>query len=100
MSKILSAKEAAVLRLLVEREELCGLEMVELSEERLKRGTIYVTLQRMEKKGLVSSRLRPKPEGESGLARRLYKSTPLGARNFQAFQAVEAVPGAPTEVPS
>lgn len=51
-----SSKEAEIFRVLVAFGESYGLELVEASEGSLKRGTIYVTLQRMEEKRLVSSR--------------------------------------------
>ena len=44
----LSAKEAIVLDLLGGGEPLYGLQLVALSEGRLKRGTVYVTLGRIE----------------------------------------------------
>lgn len=47
--------------------EMRGLQMVEASQARLKRGTIYVTLQIMEEKGLISSR------EQLGTDRRFYR---------------------------
>jgi PadR family transcriptional regulator PadR len=79
----LSGKESVVLEMLLAvSRELYGLEMVEASAGLLKRGTIYVTLQRMEEKGLIESRQEARPEGEIGIARRLYRVTGLGARAF------------------
>src|SRR6266850_1142458 len=76
----LSAKESLILELLVEREELYGLQLVAASKRRLKRGTVYVTLGRMEDKGYVTSRLEdPSPES-GGLPRRVYRPTALGRR--------------------
>ena len=56
----LSGKEAAVLDLLLAKpsQAMYGLELVNVSAGRLKRGTIYVTLDRMEDKGLVESKRR------------------------------------------
>lgn len=82
----LSDKEFIILQMLVENGEMFGLEMVETSEGKLKRGTIYVTLQRMSEKGLVESREEPRPEGEIGIARRIYKATGFGERVFKAQQ--------------
>ena len=48
----LSAKETLILELLVRDGELYGLQMVAASKRRLKRGTVYVTLGRMEEKGM------------------------------------------------
>ena len=82
----LSSKEFAILEMLITNGEMFGLEMVEASEGVLKRGTIYVTLQRMGEKGLVESHAEPRSEGEIGIARRIYKATGLGERIFKAQQ--------------
>jgi PadR family transcriptional regulator, regulatory protein PadR len=82
----LSNKETTILEMLVANNEMFGLEMVESSAGELKRGTIYVTLQRMGEKGLVESREEPRPEGEIGIARRIYKPTGLGERVLKAQQ--------------
>ncbi len=66
--------------MLVARDELFGLQMVELSGGRLKRGTVYVTLGRMVEKGYLESRQEPLPEGAIGLPRRLYRPTGLAMR--------------------
>ena len=69
----LARSEALILEILAARGEAYGLELVEASRGRLKRGGIYVTLGRMEEKGLV--RLAAADAG-----RRLYRPTALGAR--------------------
>lgn len=61
-----------------------GLELVEASEGALKRGTVYVTLGRMQEKGFVESRPE-RPAGASGLPRRLYRPTGLGLRVLDAW---------------
>jgi PadR family transcriptional regulator PadR len=76
----LSAKESHILELLVRDGELYGLQMVAASKRRLKRGTVYVTLGRMEDKGYVASRQEHAPPEVGGLPRRLYRVTPLGRR--------------------
>ena len=76
----LSAKEAIILELLTGGEPLYGLQMVDASRGQLKRGTVYVTLGRMEEKGLVRSRAEDAPDGAGGLPRRLYSATPYGLR--------------------
>ena len=73
----LAASESVILNLLIARGPSYGLELVEASRSRLKRGGIYVTLGRMETKGLVTS----KPS-EGG--RRLYRPTALGERALLA----------------
>jgi len=80
-----SRKEAVILELLASGGERYGLELVEASDGRLKRGTVYVTLGRMEDKGLVESRQEDRP-GESGLPRRLYRPTALGRRALAALR--------------
>jgi len=72
-----SRKEVLILGLLGAGRELYGLELVEASGGDLKRGTVYVTLNRMEEKGYVSSRLDTSTV-RPGLPLRLYKSTALG----------------------
>jgi DNA-binding PadR family transcriptional regulator len=67
-----SPLEELILRMLVEHPKMYGLEMVEASDGQLKRGTIYVTLQRMEKKGFVRSEQETQLPGATGLPRRLY----------------------------
>jgi PadR family transcriptional regulator PadR len=79
----LSAKEAEVLALLA-GGEMFGLQIVEASAGGIARGTIYVTLGRMEEKGFVTSRPDPKSAGQPGLPRRLYRATPLGAAALRA----------------
>ena len=71
--------------------ERYGLELVQLSAGQLKRGTVYVTLQRMEAKRLLESFVKPKPATESGIARRLYRVAAHGGRVWAAYQAAEAV---------
>lgn len=80
----LSHKEFIILEMLVHHGEMFGLEMVETSEGELKRGTIYVTLQRMAEKGYVESREETRTEPEIGIPRRKYQATGLGENIFKA----------------
>jgi len=80
----LSRKEYIILDLLDCSGEMFGLEMVENSKNALKRGTIYVTLQRMAEKGFVESWEEARVEPEIGIARRKYRATELGHRVFRA----------------
>ena len=66
-------------------EDQYGLQLVAASKGRLKRGTVYVTLGRMEDKGYVTSRAEDAPDGAGGLPRRLYKATPYGLRVLKAW---------------
>jgi len=86
----LARKEFVAMSLLVASpKEMYGLQMVERSEGELKRGTVYVTLNRLEEKGYIKSR---KEEAKPGIAqpRRLYKVTGLGVRAFRAVEASRA----------
>jgi PadR family transcriptional regulator PadR len=84
----LSSKERLILELLVEREEMYGLQLVDSSRRRLKRGTVYVTLGRMEDKGYVTARREQPPSEAGGLPRRIYRATPLGRRLLEAWAHV------------
>ncbi len=79
----LSKKEFLVLGMLIGKGEMFGLEMVEASDGELKRGTIYVTLQRMGDKGYIESREEPRSMPEIGIPRRKYSATGLGERVYQ-----------------
>jgi PadR family transcriptional regulator, regulatory protein PadR len=81
----LSPKERIVLELLARSGESYGLQLVASSRGRLKRGTVYVTLGRMEEKGFITSRLDDPPQGAGGLPRRLYTPTALGRRVLGAW---------------
>ena len=84
----LSAKERLILELLAGGEELYGLQMVAASKRRLKRGTIYVTLGRMERKGYLRSRLEEAPPLAGGLPRRRYAVTAAGRRLLTVWDHV------------
>jgi PadR family transcriptional regulator PadR len=82
----LSAKEWLILELLIDRDrEMYGLELVASSRRRLKRGTVYVTLGRMEEKGYITSRAEAAPPDAGGLPRRVYQPTALGRRVLSAW---------------
>ena len=84
----LSRKEMVIMKLLVSSgRDMYGLQFVDESSGVLKRGTIYVTLGRLEDKGYVTSRREPPRDGVS-IPRRLYKVTGLGARVFHALEGV------------
>src|SRR5262245_55219928 len=84
----LSSMEALILELLLENpaKEKYGLELVTNSRDRLKRGTVYVTLDRMEDKGYVQSRQEVPRADASGLPRRLYRVTGYGERMFRSWE--------------
>src|SRR6476646_7936162 len=80
----LSGTERLILDLL-RQGELFGLQLVDRSEGALKRGTVYVTLGRMQDKGYVESRTEPLPDGAIGLPRRVYTPTAFGLRVLHAW---------------
>ena len=80
----MSPTESLVMELLRGRERY-GLELVDASDGALKRGSVYVTLARMEEKGFVDSRQEERGQGTSGLPRRLYRATPYGRKVHGAF---------------
>jgi PadR family transcriptional regulator len=79
----LSVKEFLILQMLIGKGEMFGLEMVEASAGELKRGTIYVTLQRMGDKGYLESREEPREHPEIGIPRRKYSATGLGEKVYR-----------------
>jgi DNA-binding PadR family transcriptional regulator len=93
----ISATESMIFDLIEQRERY-GLELIEASAGRLKRGSIYVTLGRMEAKGFVTSRQEVRPAGAIGLPRRLYRATPYGLKVRDAYQLLrEALALKPAE---
>jgi len=85
----LSNTERLILELLDAEGELFGLQMVELSGGRLKRGTVYVTLGRMQEKSYLESRQETQAPGAIGLPRRLYRPTGHAARVLAAWRLAE-----------
>lgn len=81
----LAATERLILQLLA-GDEMFGLQLVEQSRGALKRGTVYVTLGRMQDKGYVESRTEAQPPGAIGLPRRLYRPTAYGLRVLKAWE--------------
>ena len=74
----LAKSEQLILTILAARGPCYGLELVQASRGRLKRGGIYVTLGRMEEKGLVTS------SAAAADGRRRYRPTALGERALLA----------------
>jgi PadR family transcriptional regulator PadR len=86
----LSVKEALILQMLAMGKEMYGLQLVDSSSGELKRGTVYVTLSRMEGKGFIVSRKEEQPAEAIGLPRRLYKITGVGAQTLHAWERAAA----------
>ena len=88
----LSRIEFLIMNLLVSaRGEMYGLQLVDVSGGALKRGTIYVTLSRLEDKGYISSRREAETIGGAS-ARRLYKTTGHGQKVYQSLARLQAQP--------
>jgi DNA-binding PadR family transcriptional regulator len=81
----LPSKERLILQLLVSNGPMFGLQLVEESGKGLKRGTVYVTLGRMEEKGFIESEQESRHVGAIGLPRRIYRPTALGERALKAW---------------
>lgn len=93
----ISDTESLILDLLEIREHF-GLELIDASGGRLKRGTIYVTLGRMETKRFVESRQEERVPGAIGLPRRLYRATAYGLKVRDAYRLLrEALALRPAE---
>jgi DNA-binding PadR family transcriptional regulator len=82
---VLTKKELLILERLVADGPLYGLQLVDRSGGALKRGTVYVTLGRMESKGIVESEQEPPVPGAIGMPRRIYRPTALGERMLRAW---------------
>jgi DNA-binding PadR family transcriptional regulator len=65
-------------------KKLYGLEIVEISKNALKRGSVYVTLSRLEERGFLESENEPAPKGT--IPRRTYKVTGTGQRAYGSWQ--------------
>ena len=85
ITAVLPKKERLILELLVSQGPMYGLQLVERSDGALKRGTVYVTLGRMESKGFIASEQEPADPGAIGLPRRVYRPTALGERMLRAW---------------
>jgi len=79
-----STNERVILSLLSTHGASYGLQLVAASDNRLKRGGIYVTLGSMEQKGLVTSEVQ-----DDG--RRVYQLNGLGHRALAAIEIMNAV---------
>ena len=94
----ISATESLILDLLQSGERF-GLQLVDDSGGALKRGSVYVTLARMEAKGFVASRQEERPPTVSGLPRRLYTATAYGLKVRDAYRVLrEALSLKPAQV--
>jgi len=84
----ISGKERIVLELLVSSGAKYGLQLVDDSRGKLKRGTVYVTLGRMVEKGLVESQHEASSRDPDAVPRRMYHATAHGRRVLAAWTSV------------
>ena len=92
MAEVLGAFEQAVLLSIVRlREDAYGRAILKEVQIRLARdvaaGAVHATLERLEKKGLVSSRLGSGTPVRDGRARRFYRMQPAGLRALNEARA-------------
>ena len=92
MADVLGAFEQAVLLSIVRlREDAYGRAILKEVQTRLERdvaaGAVHATLERLEKKGLVSSRLGSGTPVREGRARRFYRMQPAGLRALNEARA-------------
>lgn len=91
----LSGTEYLIMKLLMEAgsEERYGLQLIEKSGNKLKRGTIYVLLGRLQDKGYVTSRVEASDSGGSAIPRRMYRTTGVGREVFRAWSQIAEIGG-------
>jgi PadR family transcriptional regulator, regulatory protein PadR len=92
MADVLGAFEQAVLLAIVRlRDDAYGRAIMKEVQERLERnvaaGAVHATLERLEKKGLVGSRLGSGTPIRAGRPRRYYRLQPRGARALNDARA-------------
>lgn len=88
----LARTERLILNRLREGDEF-ALRLADRSGGTLKRGTVYITLQRMEMKGYVESSLEPALEGVMGRPRRWYRPSAYGLQVLGAWTLAERALG-------
>ena len=81
----LSSKEKVILELLAARGRMYGLQLVSDSRGKLKRGTVYVTLGRMEQKGFIESEPEKLSDNSGLVPRRMYRATSFGVRVLEIW---------------
>ena len=86
----LARTERLILNRLTHGDEF-ALRLADRSGGALKRGTVYITLQRMESKGFVESKLEPPNVGVMGRPRRWYRPSEYGKQVLNAWKLAESV---------
>jgi len=80
--------ERMILNRLTHGDEF-ALRLADRSGGSLKRGTVYITLQRMESKGYVESKLESPIVGAMGRPRRWYRTSSYGRQVLNAWRLAE-----------
>lgn len=87
--KPFSKLERQIAELLTAHGEMHGMALVREGKGRLKRGSVYVTLQRMQDRGFVTARdVTPTPP-QRGPHQRHYKLSLLGRRTLEGMRLAE-----------
>jgi DNA-binding PadR family transcriptional regulator len=86
----LASTERLILSRLTQHGQEFALRLADRSGGALKRGTVYITLQRMESKGYVESRLEAQPERAMGRPRRWYRPSEYGRQVLNAWKVAES----------
>ena len=86
----LTSKEAFILSFLTSHQRGYGLQMVKQSSGLLKRGSVYVMLNRMKQKGYVKSKQEPPTPDVKGPPRRYYVATAKGARALDSYNLLRS----------
>jgi DNA-binding PadR family transcriptional regulator len=84
----LARTERLILNRLTHGDEF-ALRLADRSGGALKRGTVYITLQRMESKGYVESKLESAIVGAMGRPRRWYRTSAYGRQVLNAWKLAE-----------
>jgi DNA-binding PadR family transcriptional regulator len=87
---VLTPTTEVILGMLLKRSPRTAADLSARSNGFLAMGTVYVTIQRMEKAGLVKSKLEPRDPHRSGIRRRLYRATPKGRHLYNHWRKVRA----------
>jgi len=85
----LADTERLILNRLAQHGQEFALRLADRSGGALKRGTVYITLQRMESKGYVESTVEPQHVGVIGRPRRWYRPSEYGKQVLNAWKLAE-----------
>lgn len=89
----ITGAEFSILKMLVDNgtKSMYGLELVDRSGGKLKKGSVYVLLSRLEEKGFVDGK--KEDPMEVAVPRKLYRITAPGRKVVRAWESVAAIGG-------